>query len=587
VRRPAPCLLLGLIAGLMAAESLVAQSSADPVAQALSQGDLYFSKRKYQLALDAYHKADSLSHHSSAQSYLKMAAAELKLGDFPSALDDAKHAVKTAGNDKVLGVRSHLLRANLLTQMSGKPTDKKLKEAEGEIREALALNEASPIAHYDLGFVLLKQERDAEGIAELNKFLSMPGADSETATEARRLVANPMRARAPFAPEFSFTTQDKQDLSNAALRGKVVLIDFWATWCPPCRESVPSLRNVNKKYAGKPFQLVSISSDEDADAWKTFVKAQHMEWLQYLDLSGDVRHSFKVESYPTFIVMDKDGVIRFRQSGEGPATEGELEDAIAKYLKRDSDPKLAAAAAAESAATSNGVALKISSNASARSSLGENPSISSATPPARDDAKRDADSASFSGIEGGVVTGNTYKNAALEMTFQFPQNWHAAAAESLHALNERTEAAAKAAIAQQHPEFAGNPNLIISKTVFYASRKGEWDGQHVNIPSLRIGAAPSRMDSVNLERFQQMVTNMAATNGLKMLGESSEFRVNKHSFVRADFARNVGSISVYQSFVQTVAGDYLLTIEIYAYSPEELQQVAASLQSISITDSDN
>jgi hypothetical protein len=98
---------------------------------------------------------------------------------------------------------------------------------------------------------------------------------------------------------------------------------------------------------GKPFQLVSVSSDDDEDVWKTFIKAEHMDWPEYIDLSGDVLHAFKVESFPTFVVLDKDGVIRFRQSGEGPSTEGELEDAINKYLKRESDPKLAAAAAAE------------------------------------------------------------------------------------------------------------------------------------------------------------------------------------------------------------------------------------------------
>lgn len=583
MRRAAVCLLVALFAAIL----VPAQESSDPVAQALSQGDLYLTKHKYELALDAYHKADKLAHHNSAQTYLRLAVIERKLGDFSSALEDAKRASKAAGQDKVLAVRSHLLRANLLSQMSGKSTDKKLKEAEEEIREALALDPANTIARFDLGFVLLKQERDQEGTEELNTFLSMPGADSWSLAEARRMVANPMRARAPFAPDFSFTTQDNQPFSNSSLRGKVVLVDFWGTWCPPCRESVPFLRNLNKKYAGKPFQLVSISSDDDVDVWQTFIKAERMEWSQYIDLPGDVREAFKVESYPTFILMDKDGVIRFRQSGEGPTTEAELEDAIGKYLKRDSDPKLAAAAAAEMVGSTNSVPLKVSNNGSARPSAADNPGSSSTNPAGRENAAREADSPTPAGIEDGVVTGNTYKNTALEMIFQFPQGWHAAAPESLHVRNERAEAAAKAGISQQHPEFADTLNLIIPKTVFYASRRGEWDGQHLNIPSIRIGAAPSRMDSVDLERFQQMVTNLAAVNGLKMLGNSSEFQIKKHSFVRADLVRDVGSISVYESLVQTVAGDYLLTIEIYAYSPEELQQVAASLQSISITDSDN
>jgi thiol-disulfide isomerase/thioredoxin len=574
---------LSLLLALTAAEPSAAQESSDPVAQALSQGDLYSSRRKYELALDAYHKADKLSHHSSAQTYLKLAGLERKLGDFSSALDDAKKAAKVAGNDKPVAVRAHLLRATLLSQMSGKPTDKKLKEAEDEIRQAMTSDSANALARYDLGFVLLKQERDPEGIAELNAFLGMPGADSETVAEARRMVANPLRARAPFAPDFSFTTNQNQDLSNAALRGKVVLVDFWGTWCPPCRESVPFLRNLNKKYMGKVFQLVSVSSDDDQDVWRTFIKAERMDWPQYIDLQGDVLHAFKIDAFPTFVVLDKDGVIRFRQSGEGPTTEGDLEDAINKYLKRESDPKLAAAAAAEALPTSTTPATNNSRAASSNASTVAT-SNTAASSSGRENASRDADSSPPPGIEGGVVTGNIYKNAALGMTFQFPRSWYAASLASIHALNERTEAAAKSSIRQLHPELANSLNLSITKTIFYASRREGGDGQRIEVPSIRITAVPSRLDSVSLDNFQVLAANRATAAGLKPTSPASEFHVNKHAFVRADFERSVGAVSLYQSFIQTVAGDYLLSIEIYAYSSDELQQVAASLQSISISD---
>src|SRR5262249_18299991 len=146
------------------------------------------------------------------------------------------------------------------------------------------------------------------------------------------------------------------------------------TWCPPCRESVPILRNLNKKYAGKPFQLVGVSSDDDEDVWRTFTEAQKMDWQQYIDLSGKVLEAFKIESFPTYIVLDKDGVIRFRQSGLGPTTESDVEEAINKALKKESDPKLAAGT---EAATSAG-AVKTSTA-----------SDSSAAPPASRDAKTD------------------------------------------------------------------------------------------------------------------------------------------------------------------------------------------------------
>jgi hypothetical protein len=128
-------------------------------------------------------------------------------------------------------------------------------------------------------------------------------------------------------------------------------------------------------------------------------------------------------------------------------------------------------------------------------------------------------------------------------------------------------------------------HLTVPKVVLYASRKGG-DGQRIEVPSIRITAVPSRLDAVSLDNFQVLVNNRATAAGLKPTAPASEFEVKKHPFVRADFERSVGAVSVYQSFIQTIAGDYLLNIEIYAYSADELQQVAASLQSMSITDED-
>src|SRR5215469_9050268 len=88
-------------------QSALAQSD-DAVKQALSQGDLYASKRKYELALDAYHKADKAAHHNCALCYLKLASVERKIGDFSAALDDTKKAVKAAGDDKSLAYQAHM-----------------------------------------------------------------------------------------------------------------------------------------------------------------------------------------------------------------------------------------------------------------------------------------------------------------------------------------------------------------------------------------------------------------------------------------------------------------------------------------------
>jgi cytochrome c biogenesis protein CcmG, thiol:disulfide interchange protein DsbE len=297
----------------------------DPgVAQAITQGDELFAKRDYDKALDAYRRADKLAHHTSAVTYLRMFSVERKAGDLPAALDDAKKAVAAAGPDRGVAAKAHLARGFLLAEMSSKPTDKKLKESEAEMREALATDTGMVIAHFNLGIVLLKQERDAEGIAELNTFIASPGADAKSISEARRAIADPVRVREPLAPDFSFTPLNGTQLSNAALHGSVVVLDFWGTWCPVCREALPSLIELQKKYHDKQVTFVSVSSDNDEQVWKSFIAKNHMDWPQYIDLPGEVLRNFNINSYPTYIVLDRDGVIRFRQSGYGPATDEEM-----------------------------------------------------------------------------------------------------------------------------------------------------------------------------------------------------------------------------------------------------------------------
>jgi len=571
VHRPVRMLLLIFSSLLPAA----AQNCSDPVAQALAQGDLYQSKRNYELALDAYHQADKAAHHTCAQCYLKISDVERMVGDFSSALDDTKHAIKAAGDNKKVAVQGYLARAALLAAMPGKPTDKKLKEAEEDIRQALALDPSIAVTRFNLGMVLLKQERDPEGLAEMNAFINLPNADPADVADARRTIANPVRARTPFAPGFSLTTLENKQISNASLRGKVVLLDFWGTWCPPCRESVPILRSLNKRYSAKGFQLIGVSSDDDEDVWKTFVSAQKMGWSEYIDLSGKMQESFKIESFPTYIVVGKDGVIRFRQSGLGPSTEGELDEAISKALKRDSDPKLAAAAAAETALRHPVVQKVIVSWIEVRT-----PPPSQAPAESRD--LHPMGHVPPRGIEDWTVSGNSYKNRALGLTFDFPPDWVAAKQEVLKAINEQTAAGAKTMI-QQHPDLGNGGIVAFPQIIFYASRKGAGDGRRIEIPSIRITAAPAPVQVLTLDSFQQTVTQMAGAGSLQVLAPPAEYRVDDHVFFRADLTRAAGA-RYYTCFVQTLAGNYFLNIELFAYSAEELNRVASSLQAISVSE---
>lgn len=305
-----------------------------PVAALIQQGDNYIANRNYVKALDSYQKAEKLSHHECPECLMREISVYKTAGDFGTALDCAKKAQKEAGENKIEAADALMAQAALLAAQASKPKDKKLVQAVVDTREALTLNPTNNLGHFNLGVLLIRQNQDADGIAELKSYLTLPNLDAATAKAAREDIADPRRAREPFAPEFSFTTLENQQVSLASLHGKVALLDFWGSWCPPCRASIPTVASLQKDFAKKGVEFVGISSDTDANAWRSFIAANHMVWPEYLDSDNRVQSAFQIDSFPTYIVLDRNGVIQFRQSGfdeqESPA---ELYGALDKALK--------------------------------------------------------------------------------------------------------------------------------------------------------------------------------------------------------------------------------------------------------------
>src|SRR5579864_9155774 len=114
-----------------------------------------------------------------------------------------------------------------------------------------------------------------------------------------------------MAPPFAVTTIDGQRISMDDLQGKVVLLDFWATWCGPCREALPHMQKVAKKFQGQPLVILSVSLDKDEKAWREFITKNEMTWPQYRDGSfeGPIARKFSVDAIPHTFTIDADGVL--------------------------------------------------------------------------------------------------------------------------------------------------------------------------------------------------------------------------------------------------------------------------------------
>jgi thiol-disulfide isomerase/thioredoxin len=124
-----------------------------------------------------------------------------------------------------------------------------------------------------------------------------------------------------------------------SLRGKVVVIDFWASWCAPCRETIPYLRKLAQRYANAPFVLISVSVDRDAAAWRSAVAADKMTWPQYRDASNTVARLFKLGPIPTTVILDGEGIIRDRLEGYSMSYGSTLDQDVRRWLKALQTPE--------------------------------------------------------------------------------------------------------------------------------------------------------------------------------------------------------------------------------------------------------
>ncbi|MDH5785539.1 MAG: TlpA family protein disulfide reductase, partial [Chromatiales bacterium] len=99
------------------------------------------------------------------------------------------------------------------------------------------------------------------------------------------------------------------------LRGEVVLINFWTTWCPPCVEEIPSLGRLKKKLAGEPFRLISVDVGEEAERVAAFLKRVPAQFPVLLDPHGTTTQPWKLRAFPTSYVVDRQGRLRYGYYG--------------------------------------------------------------------------------------------------------------------------------------------------------------------------------------------------------------------------------------------------------------------------------
>lgn len=198
------------------------------------------------------------------------------------------------------------------------------------------------VEHYaDMTSVLvpLSQLDEDKDVDLINATLSHLESTSES---AKQIVADYRKKKAEEkemrermregnpAPEFTFQNEKGKTINIKKLKGKIIVLDFWASWCGPCRKEIPNVKKVYAEYKNKGIQFLSVSIDAKKEAWTKALKEEQMPWMQGWtpDAGKSVMNTYQFGGIPFIILIDKEGNI-YRKNLRGEDIKNAIDDCLA------------------------------------------------------------------------------------------------------------------------------------------------------------------------------------------------------------------------------------------------------------------
>lgn len=148
---------------------------------------------------------------------------------------------------------------------------------------------------------------------DVNRYVSFLSDTQQASPEAKSLLDYAIRKKktenGAVAPQFTLKDINGNTVSLSDYKGKYILIDFWASWCSPCRASFPKVKGIYEKYAGDRFDILGVSLDRSDKAWRKAVAEEDCPWIQVVDAEGTVGKDYAISTIPRMILISPDGRI--------------------------------------------------------------------------------------------------------------------------------------------------------------------------------------------------------------------------------------------------------------------------------------
>ncbi|WP_026376271.1 TlpA family protein disulfide reductase [Aestuariibacter salexigens] len=136
------------------------------------------------------------------------------------------------------------------------------------------------------------------------------------------------------APDFTLKSREGSNMRLAEQRGNIVLVNFWASWCGPCREELPHMEALQKEYEKLGFTVFAVNVDDDPSKANVLLNDIDVSFPVLFDPQGDVSQMYDVSAMPTTVIIDRDGMARMTHKGYQSGDERKYEKAI-KLLMRE------------------------------------------------------------------------------------------------------------------------------------------------------------------------------------------------------------------------------------------------------------
>ncbi|MCS7003748.1 MAG: redoxin family protein [Cytophagales bacterium] len=204
-------------------------------------------------------------------------------------------------------------------------------------KEELNRKVFSFVKQYDTSLIVILalqlldlDEKASEAYAYAEKLAKLYPNSTVAASFKNRLARMKQLDIGQIPPDISLPAPDGKQIALSSLRGKVVLIDFWASWCTPCRQEAPYVVEAYKKYKNKGFEIYGVSLDRDKESWLQAIREDKMTWLHVSDLkfwNSAVVELYNLQGIPQTILLDREGKI-IAKNLRGKALEAKLKEIL-------------------------------------------------------------------------------------------------------------------------------------------------------------------------------------------------------------------------------------------------------------------